>query len=160
MFYLVIKFKISNIKNINRLFRLIIWVTYILRNCSNINLLCMTQRTMYNFSYLLCLSVPLFMLICIDKIYQMIYLFTLCKNTKPWLLQPDLHVFEIHKSNTVWLVCTAVITCSEPDGVRDATKTFDDVKPGSIVTYICNPGYTSSGDLVRTCSSTGGWSGV
>ncbi|KAH3798788.1 hypothetical protein DPMN_152391 [Dreissena polymorpha] len=54
----------------------------------------------------------------------------------------------------------AVITCSEPDDVRDATKTFGGVQPGSVVTYRCNHGYTSSGDLMRTCTPTGGWSGV
>ncbi|XP_052247700.1 uncharacterized protein LOC127855856 [Dreissena polymorpha] len=53
-----------------------------------------------------------------------------------------------------------IITCSEPDDVRDATKTFGGVEPGSVVTYLCNPGYTSSGDLMRTCTPTGGWSGV
>ncbi|KAH3887846.1 hypothetical protein DPMN_011868 [Dreissena polymorpha] len=53
-----------------------------------------------------------------------------------------------------------IITCSEPDDVRNAKKMFCSVKPGSVVTYICNPGYANSGNLERMCTSTGGWSGL
>ena len=51
--------------------------------------------------------------------------------------------------------------CSEPPSIPHATKTGGGNAVGSVVTYVCDIGYTlQSGDATRRCIETGEYTGT
>ncbi|KAL4225509.1 biological adhesion [Mactra antiquata] len=52
------------------------------------------------------------------------------------------------------------VTCSQPGDIAHASKDVSGTSVGSTVTYTCDVGYgLGGGDLTRTCSETGQWTG-
>ena len=51
-----------------------------------------------------------------------------------------------------------VPTCGQLSGpVNGALSLSSGVSEGSVATYTCNPGFTLTGSVTRTCTSDGGW---
>ena len=58
------------------------------------------------------------------------------------------------------LFCVAIVQCPELPPLTNGQVIVPSRTVGSIVTYVCLPGYTPQGDDERTCQSDGTWSGT
>ena len=58
----------------------------------------------------------------------------------------------------LFALLSTVPTCGQLSGpVNGALSLSSGVSEGSVATYTCNPGFTLTGSVTRTCTSEGGW---
>ena len=57
------------------------------------------------------------------------------------------------------VVTSTVVDCGSLDNPGNGVVSFTATTYNSVATYSCNTGYTLTGDDMRTCQSSGVWSG-
>ena len=88
-----------------------------------------------------------------------------CLNTGVWsgqkpicLRMKNAFVF-LHCKHLKSVTTSSVALCSELSNPDNGVATWTGLTNGSTATYTCVSGYQLSGDQIRTCLSTGLWSG-